>query len=74
MITIKGARVNANLEQEEVAKKLGMTKKTYINYEKYRSYFRVDKAYEFARIVKYPLDQIIFLPINYTSSVEKETA
>lgn len=74
MLSIKSARVNANLEQVEVAKKLGMTKKTYINYEKYRSYFRVDKAYEFAKIVSCPLDQIIFLPKNYTSSVNKKSA
>lgn len=69
MITIEAARVNAGLTQEEVAKKLNWSKKTYIDYELYRIFFRVNKAFEFSSIVNQPLDNIIFLPSDYTSSV-----
>lgn len=37
-ITLKAARVNAGLTQEQAAKALGVTEQTIINYEKGRRY------------------------------------
>lgn len=37
-ITLKAARVNVGLTQEQVAEKIGVSKHTIINWEKARSY------------------------------------
>lgn len=69
---IVSARVKAKLTQEEMAKRLGMSKRTYIKYEKGENFFRIDKAWKFAEICNIPFDHIIFFKGYYTSSVEKE--
>lgn len=58
--TIEQARLLSELTQEEMAKLMGMTTKTYIQYEKYRRIFRMDQGYKFAKNVKVPFDSIIF--------------
>lgn len=67
--TIEQARILAGFTQAEMAKKLGMTEKTYIQYEKYRRVFRMDVAYRFAEVTGFNVDQIIFLKENYRKSV-----
>lgn len=58
--TIEQARVLSGKTQVEMAAKLGMTEKTYIQYEKYRKIFRMDKAALFVELVNLPMDSIIF--------------
>lgn len=66
------ARAKTKLTQEQMAKSLGMSKKTYIKYEKGESFLRIDKAYKFAKVCGIPFDHIIFFKGYYTSSVEKQ--
>ncbi|MGT2961110.1 helix-turn-helix transcriptional regulator [Streptococcus caballi] len=68
-MTLKSARANANLTQETIAKKLGVSRNTYSDYESYNVAMRIDKAVLFSQIVSVPFDDIIFLKQNYTSSV-----
>lgn len=72
-LTLEGARNNLHLSQSDVAKSLGMSKKTYIDYEKYRKVLRTDKAIRFAKLVNQPFDSIIFLPIDYETFVVKRS-
>jgi len=58
--TIEQARALSGLTQVQMAAKLGMGEKTYIQYEKYRKIFRMDTAARFAEIVNLGIDQIIF--------------
>ncbi|SCX38321.1 helix-turn-helix transcriptional regulator [Lysinibacillus fusiformis] len=58
--TLDQARILAGLTQKEMAKKMKMSEKTYIQYEKYRRIFRMDQAYLFMRHVNVPFDTIIF--------------
>ena len=61
-ITLKAARVNAELTLDDAAKELGITKNTLINYEKYRTIpdMRVGKA--MAALYGTSVDDLIFLP------------
>ena len=61
-ITLKAARVNADLTLEDAAKGLGITKNTLISYEKYRTIpdMRVGKA--MASLYGTSVDDLIFLP------------
>lgn len=58
--TLEQARILRGLTQLEVAEKLGMSEKTYIQYEKYRRILRVDSALKFVELVGIPLDKVIF--------------
>lgn len=58
--TLEHARLLTGLTQVEMAEKLGMTEKTYIQYEKYRRILRMDQGYVFAQSVSVPFDSIIF--------------
>jgi transcriptional regulator with XRE-family HTH domain len=60
-ISLKAARVNANLSQQDVADKLGITTQTYLEYERGNRIFRVDNAVKFSDIVNFPFDDINFL-------------
>ncbi|MCH5385764.1 XRE family transcriptional regulator [Limosilactobacillus reuteri] len=63
--TIKKARQYAGLTQQETAEKLGISTKTYQNYEKGKTAMRIDKAKKFSSITNIPLSKIIFLLSNY---------
>lgn len=63
--TIKKARQYAGLTQQEIAKKLGVSTKTYQNYESGKTAMRIDKAKMFSSITNIPLSKIIFLLSNY---------
>ena len=58
--TLEQARILAGLTQKEMAKKMKMSEKTYIQYEKYRRIFRMDQAYNFMKFVDVPFESIIF--------------
>ncbi|MBS4198583.1 helix-turn-helix transcriptional regulator [Bacillus sp. FJAT-49732] len=58
--TLEQARILGGLTQVQMAERLGMSEKTYIQYEKYRKVFRMDDAFRFIRITKVPANSIIF--------------
>ena len=61
-ITLRAARVNAGLTQDEVARKLEKNKNTILNYEKGRSVPDIETGKALARIYGLSVDDIIFLP------------
>ena len=65
-ITLKAARVNANLTQQEAAKKLNISKDTLANWEKGKTFPDAEGILNIEKIYNIPYDNIIFLPRNYT--------
>lgn len=63
-VTVKGARVNADKTQQEVANVLGMHVQTYASLEKNPERFTMAQAEVFARFVRQDVSDIIFLPDN----------
>lgn len=63
-ITMKAARVNANLTQLEAAQALGISKNTLSAYESMKTIPQIDMAQKMASLYGLSVDQIIFLP-NY---------
>lgn len=73
-VTLKSARVNKGLNQQEAADIMGVSRTTLQSWETYKSFPTVAQlpAIEKAYGVKY--DDIIFLPPNYAlSGTESET-
>lgn len=60
-ISLKAARINANLTQADVANRLGKTKQTLINWELGKSKIDKGNLRLLADIYKIPVDNI-FLP------------
>lgn len=60
-ISLAAARVNAGLTQEEVAKKMGVTKQTIINLEKGRTKPGIPELSFLANLYGIPINNI-FLP------------
>ena len=67
-ISLAAARVNANLSQEEVAKKLGKSKQTIINWEKGRTAPGIIEIEALEKIYNIPWSNI-FLPSYSTNSI-----
>ena len=63
-VSIKAARVNANLTQDAFAKKIGVGVKTIQNWESGSSSPRADKMPEICKVLGCKIDDIIFLPTN----------
>ena len=63
-ITLKAARVNADITLEEAAKELGITKNTLISYEKYRTLPDMAMGAAMASLYGALVDDLIFLPKN----------
>lgn len=61
-ITLKAARVNAGLTQNEAAKKLGITRGTLASYEKYKTKPDIDRAKKIAALYGTTVNCLIFLP------------
>lgn len=61
-ITLKAARVNANLTQKEAAKRLEISKGTLASYEMYKTVPGIDMAKNIAALYGLAVDDIIFLP------------
>lgn len=59
-VSLKAARVNANLEQRQVAEKLGVTTQTILAWEKGRSIPTVDKLKQLCELYECPFDMIKF--------------
>ena len=61
-ITMKAARVNARLTQENAAKKLGIAASTLIKWEKRPDRIPAYRQKSIAETYSMPIDSIIFLP------------
>jgi len=59
-ITLKAARVNAELTQKEAARALGISKNTLLNYEKYKTVPDIEKSKQIAKLYGMAIDDIIF--------------
>lgn len=64
-ISLKAARVNAEMTQEEVAEELGVSKQTIVNWEKGKVIPSFATLNTLANLYKYPVDNI-FLRTNIT--------
>ena len=71
-ITLKAARVNAGLTQEEVAKKVKKSKNTIVNYENGKSSPDMATGQALAELYGCSVDDLIFLPNNCALSTNKE--
>lgn len=70
MITLRAARVNAGLTQEEVAQRLGLSKNTLSSYEQFQSVPKIDMAQKLADLYRCSVDDIIFLRNDCAKSTE----
>ena len=59
-ITMKQARVGANLTQADVAAKMGVHTQTYMRLEKHSGDMKIKQAKKFAKIVGLNFDDIFF--------------
>ena len=59
-MTLKAARVNAGMIQADAARKLGISKGTLSNYEKYTTIPDVEMAKRIAELYGTSVDNIIF--------------
>lgn len=66
-ISLAAARVNAGLTQEDIAKKMGVSKQTIINWEKGKVVPGIPEMEMLARTYNIPQDYI-FLPCYSTKS------
>lgn len=70
-VTLKAARVNANLTLDTAAKKLGITKNTLINYEKYRTIPDMEMGMAMASLYGASVNDLIFLPSDCALSTNR---
>ena len=70
-LTLKAARVNAGLTQEDVAKKLKKSKNTIVNYENGKSVPDIETGKALAALYGLSVDDLIFLPVNCALSTKK---
>lgn len=66
-VTLKAARVNANMRQTDAATKVGVSRDTIRNWECGRSYPKVDQLCKLSELYGIPMDYI-FLPTRFTKS------
>lgn len=64
-ITLKAARVNVNLSQDQAAKLLGISKATLANYEKGKTMPNTKIISKIENLYGLSYDDIIFLPRIY---------
>lgn len=60
-MTLKAARINVNLKQEEAAKKLGITQDTLSNWENGKTFPNVPQIKKIEELYGLPYSEIIFL-------------
>lgn len=58
--TIEQARILGGFTQLQISEKLGMSEKTYIQYEKYRKIMNMKQAYDFVTYTGISMNDIIF--------------
>lgn len=61
-ITMKAARINVNLSQEEAATRLGVSKATIINWENGRSFPDVMQLKRIEEVYGVSYNNLLFLP------------
>lgn len=71
-ITLKAARVNAGLTQDEVAKEVKKSKNTIVNYENGKSVPDIETGKALATLYGCSVDDLIFLPNNCALSTKEE--
>ena len=71
-ITLKAARVNAELTQKEAARAMGVTKDTISNWERRKSFPSAKIIKRIEEVYRVPYDSIIFLPPDNALSVKEE--
>ena len=71
-ITLRAARVNAGLTQDEVAKEVKKSKNTIVSYEKGRSMPDIETGKALAKLYGMSVNDIIFLPNSCTLSTISE--
>ena len=69
-LTLKAARINAQLTRAEVATKVRKSENTIANYEQGRSTPDVETAKALASLFGMPVDDINFLPTNCAFSTK----
>ena len=57
-ISLAAARVNAQMTQEEVAKKMNVSKNTVVNWEKGKTEPSISQSKQISKIYNMPLDYI----------------
>ena len=60
-MTLKAARININLKQEEAAKKLGITQDTLSNWKNGKTFPNVPQIKKIEELYGLPYSEIIFL-------------
>lgn len=70
-LSLKAARVNCNLTQEEAAKKIGVTPKMLSDWENAKSFPSVKRLPAILRAYNVGYDDIVFLPEDYALSVNQ---
>lgn len=71
-LTLRGARANAGLTQDEVARAVKKSKNTIVNYEKGRSVPDIETGKALARLYGMSVNDIIFLPEDCTLSTNAQ--
>ena len=71
-LTLKAARVNRGLTQEEVAKKVKKSKNTIVSYEKGKSTPDIETGKTLASLYGVSVDDLIFLPDSCALSTTDE--
>jgi len=69
-ITLKAARVNVGLTQDDVAKEVGKSKNTIVSYEKGKSMPDIETGKALAKLYGVSVDDLIFLPNDCALSTE----
>ena len=59
-ISMKAARVNANMTQKEAAKKIGISRVTLQNYESGKTIPTWEMAAKIAEVYNFPMENIFF--------------
>lgn len=59
-ISLSAARVNANLTQRQLADSMGVNVSTIVNWEKSKTYPKVDQLYQLSDILGIPYDYFKF--------------
>lgn len=70
-LSLKAARVNCNLTQEEAAKMIGVTPKMLSDWENAKSFPSVKRLPAILKAYNVGYDDIIFLPDDYALSVNQ---
>lgn len=63
-LSLKAARVNANLQQKEVAKRLGVSNKTISAWENGETAPRIDQFHALCNLYGVPVDAVFFSRIS----------